>query len=140
MNRKVWTIGASVSLLASLAMGVGTASFAAQSGTATATSSGSSAPTGKPTQPQSSPMTPVEANRQLQQLERIKHRFELSAGNDRGSHSALAARHIQTAINEMKREMQEEAYGKNSTQAGQVQSSRGSTSAANSWKARTRKN
>lgn len=140
MNRKLWTIGASLGLMASLAMAAGTASFAAQSGPPTAASSGSSVQAGKTTQLQSSPMTAVEATRQLEQLERVKHRFELSAGNDRGSHSALAARHIQTAINEIKLEMQEEAYGKNATQAGQVQSSRGNTSAANSRKARARKN
>jgi hypothetical protein len=136
MNRRLWTIGTSFGLMASLALAAGTASFAAQSGPSTATSSSSPAQA----RAHSSPMTPVEANRQLQQLERVKHRFELSAGNDRGSHSALAARHIQTAINEIKLEMQEEAYGKNSTQAGQVQSTRGSTSAANSRRARARKN
>jgi hypothetical protein len=137
MNRRVWTIGASLSLMVALA--VGTAGVAAQS-KPTAASSDSPAPAVKTTKPQSSPMTPVEANRQLEQLERVKHRFELSAGNDRGSHSALAARHIQTAINEIKREMQEEAYGKNSTQGGQPQAAGSTTSAANATKAGARKN
>jgi len=82
-------------------------------------------------------MTPVEVARQVAQLERIKHRFELSAGNDRGSHSALAARHIQTAINEMKIEMQGDANGKKSTQGSQTQAVRSTTSAAN---ASTKKN
>ena len=140
MNRKLRTIGTSLGLMASLALAVGTASLAAQSGPQTAASSGSRAPAAKTTQPHSSPMTPVEANRQLEQLERVKHRFELSAGNDRGSHSALAARHIQTAINEIKREMQEDAYGKNSTQKGQPQSARSTTSAANATKAGAKKN
>jgi hypothetical protein len=85
-------------------------------------------------------MAPIEVARQLEQLERVKHRFELSAGNDHGSHSALAARHIQTAINEMKREMQEEAYGKDSTQGGQPQPAGRTTSAAGGTKAGARKN
>jgi len=126
--------------MASLALPAGTASFAAQSGPPTAASNGSPARAAKTTKPHGSPMAPVEANKQLQQLERVKHRFELSAGNDRGSHSALAARHIQTAINEMKREMQEEAYGKKSTQGGQPQPAGRTTSAAGATKAGARKN
>lgn len=49
--------------------------------------------------------------RQMQQLERAKHLLNLSAGNDHASHSAVAARHIQVAINELKMELQEKAKG-----------------------------
>lgn len=139
MNRKVWTIGASLGLMASLALPVGT-SFAAQSRPPMAASSGSPPQTFKTTQKQRAPMTPTEATRQLERLERIKHRFELSAGNDRGSHSALAARHIQTAINEIKREMQEEAYGKKAPQGAPPRPPARATSAAGTTKAGARKN
>ncbi len=139
MNTKLWMIGASLGLMASLALPVGT-SFSAQSRPTTAASSRSPAQAAKTTQSHRAPMTPTEATRQLEQLERVKHRFELSAGNDRSSHSALAARHIQTAINEMKREMQEEAYEKNSTQGGQPKPAGRTTSAAGATKAGARKN
>jgi hypothetical protein len=52
---------------------------------------------------------PAAIERQIQQLERAKHVLELSAGNDRRSRSAVAARHIQFAINELKIEMEEKA-------------------------------
>ena len=58
MNRKRWTIGASLSLMVALA--VGTAGVAAQS-KPTAASSDSPAPAVKTTKPQSSPMTPVRS-------------------------------------------------------------------------------
>jgi len=47
--------------------------------------------------------------RQMQQLERAQHLLELAAGNDPGSHSAVAARHIQMAINELRLEVAKRA-------------------------------
>ncbi len=53
---------------------------------------------------------PSEAlQRQIQQLQRAQHLLELAAGNDHASPSAVAARHIQMAINEIKLELQHRA-------------------------------
>jgi hypothetical protein len=119
VNRKLETIGACFCLIAGLTLGAGIANGDGQSKLAVAASTGASAPVVKATRPRTSPMTPVEVGMHLQQLERVKRRFELSAGGNRASHSALAARHIQMAINEMKLEIQEQAHGKNLTQPGQ---------------------
>jgi len=52
---------------------------------------------------------PAALQRQMQQLERAQHLLELAAGNDPGSHSAVAARHIQMAINELRLEVAKQA-------------------------------
>jgi hypothetical protein len=54
---------------------------------------------------------PEALKRQIKQLERARHILELSAGNDRASHSAVAARHLQVAINELNMELKEKAKG-----------------------------
>jgi hypothetical protein len=46
------------------------------------------------------------------QLERAKHLLELSSVNQPASHNAVAARHLQSAINELKLQMQEDAKAK----------------------------
>ena len=56
--------------------------------------------------------------RQIDQLERARHLLDLSAGNDRTSHSAVAARHIQVAITELKMELQERAKGSKTAPSG----------------------
>jgi hypothetical protein len=47
-------------------------------------------------------MPPAALQREMHQLERAKHLLEMSSQNDHSSHEAIAARHLQTAINELK--------------------------------------
>ena len=53
------------------------------------------------------------------QLERAKHLLELSSVDQPASHNAIAARHLQSAIHELKLELQENAKGKAAASAGQ---------------------
>ena len=57
--------------------------------------------------------------RQIIQLERAKHLLELSSVNQPASHNATAARHLQSAIHELKLELQENAKSKAAASAGQ---------------------
>ena len=57
--------------------------------------------------------------RQMIQLERAKHLLELSSVNQPASHNATAAHHLQSAINELKLELQENAKSKAAASAGQ---------------------
>jgi hypothetical protein len=57
---------------------------------------------------------------QIKQLERAEHMLELSAGTDRTSHSAIAAQHIRTAINELKLEAKKNAQTKHAGQSTQA--------------------
>ena len=50
--------------------------------------------------------------RQMIQLERAKHLLELSSVDKPASHNAIAAHHLQSAISELKLELQENAKGK----------------------------
>jgi hypothetical protein len=61
--------------------------------------------------------------RQIDQLERARHLLDLSAGNNRTSHSAVAARHIEVAITELKMELDEKAKGTKTAPSGHPASS-----------------
>lgn len=61
--------------------------------------------------------------RQIKQLEHAEHLLDLAAGNDRRSHSAVAARHIQVAISELKMQLQEKEKGGEKEPNGHASSS-----------------
>jgi hypothetical protein len=99
---RVWLL--SVSLILALAGGDPATSEAATSAPS-APVVASPVRTGTP-----STQVPTAAlQRQMMELQRAQHLLELSAGNDRASHSAVAARHVQMAINELKLELQKRA-------------------------------
>ena len=56
----------------------------------------------------------------MQELEHAKHFLQMSSQNDHGSHAAIAARHIQTAINELKLEAEKNSQEKRSGQLMQA--------------------
>lgn len=55
--------------------------------------------------------------RQMLLLDRTKHLLELSSVNEPAGHKAVAARHLESAINELKMEMREHAKAKHAEQA-----------------------
>ncbi len=69
-------------------------------------------------------MPPAALQRQMHALERAKHLLEMSAQNDHSSHEAIAARHLQAAINELKLEALKNAQAK---QVGPVTQAGGAT-------------
>ena len=56
----------------------------------------------------------------LFELERTKHELELSSLGEPAGHKAVAARHLQSAINELKLEMKQRAKGKQSGSSRQA--------------------
>jgi hypothetical protein len=67
-------------------------------------------------------MPPAALQREVQQLERAAHLLEMSSQNDHSSHEAVAARHLHTAINELKLEASKNAEAKSSGQITQAAS------------------
>ena len=62
-------------------------------------------------------MPPAALEREMHELERAKHLLEMSSQNDHSSHEAIAARHLQTAINELKLEAKGNARAKRAGKA-----------------------
>jgi hypothetical protein len=81
---------------------------------APSTSSPTMGPTGPmgATTPPNFHMPPAALQREMHALERSKHLLEMSAQNDHSSHEAIAARHLQMAINELKLEAMKSAQAK----------------------------
>jgi hypothetical protein len=65
-------------------------------------------------------MSPASLQREMQELEHAKHFLQMSSQNDHSSHAAIAARHIQTAINELKLEAEKNSREKRSGQLTQA--------------------
>ena len=91
--------------------------LAAQPKKSTVHPAAASSPVPGPTTSANFHMPPAALQRETQQLERAEHLLEMSSHNDRGSHQAVAARHLRAAINELKLEAMKNAQPK---QAGQV--------------------
>jgi hypothetical protein len=67
-------------------------------------------------------MPPAALQREVQQLERAAHLLEMSSQNDYNSHEAVAARHLHTAINELKLEAKKNAQAKQAAQVTEAAS------------------
>jgi len=117
MNSNCPIVARRLALIASIGlMALVSAALAAQPNQLRAPSHPAAAVAGKP----AFHLPPAALQRQMQQLERAKHLLDLASGSNRASHPALAARHIQAAINELKLELakQAQAGGNGSKGAG----------------------
>jgi hypothetical protein len=72
--------------------------------------------------PRSIQLPDAALERQMVQLERAKHLLEISSVNEPAGHKAVAARHLQSAINELKMEMKEHAKAKHAGKGTQAAS------------------
>ena len=65
-------------------------------------------------------LPPAALQREMHDLKRAEHLLQMSSQNDRSSHEANAARHLQAAINELKLEAMKNAQAKHAGQATQA--------------------
>jgi hypothetical protein len=82
-----------------------------------------SSPVNGPTTSANFHMPPSALQREMHALERSKHLLEMSARNDHSSHEAIAARHLDAAINELKQETKQNAQTKHAEEPTRAASS-----------------
>jgi hypothetical protein len=86
--------------------------FAAEPKQNTIHSDAISSPISNTPAPKNFHMPPAALEREMHDLERAQHLLEMSSQNDRSSHEAVAARHINAAVNELKLEAKMNAQEK----------------------------
>jgi hypothetical protein len=99
MKKWIFMIGSCIAAMSAL-----NSAFAAQPKKSVAHPAAASSPISGATTSQNFHMPPSALQREMQQLERAEHLLEMSSHDDRHGHEAIAARHLQAAVNELKLE------------------------------------